>query len=92
MKALKDLLKNKKPQNIDVSDKDVFYIFQKILKEEYGNVGVGKIKADFFKSGKLFLHAESSAWAAEIFSNRSDIIRKMNEKLGQETVKEIKFK
>lgn len=92
MRALSDLLKKKKTRILDLTDKDVFYIFRRIVKEEYGNVGAAKVQPDFFKNGTLFVRGESSAWTAEIFSNRSFIMRKMNGELGEGVVREIKFK
>ncbi|MFA7318974.1 MAG: DciA family protein [Parcubacteria group bacterium] len=92
MKALRDLLVKKKAATTTLSDKDIFYIFRRIIKEEYGNVGAEKIQSDFYKNGTLFLKSESSIWSAEAFSNRSFIIRKMNDELGEKVVREIKFK
>ena len=47
MKALKDLLDKKKTRLTDLSDKDIFYIFRSIIKEEYGNVGAHNLQPDF---------------------------------------------
>ncbi len=92
MRALSDLLKKKKTRVLALTDKDVFYIFRRIIKEEYGNVGAAKIQPDFFKNSTLFVRSESSTWTAEVFSNRSFIMRKMNGELGDGVVREIKFK
>ena len=92
MKSLRDLLVKKKTHLTDLSDKDIFYIFRRIIKEEYGNVGTCNLQPDFFKNGTLFVRGISSVWTAEIFANRSFIIRKMNEELGDGVVREIRFK
>lgn len=92
MRSLSDLLQKKKTRVLDLTDKDIFYIFRRIIKEEYGNVGAARVQPDFFKSGTIFVRGTSSAWTAEIFSNRSFILRKMNEELGEGVVREIKFK
>ena len=92
MKALKDLLDKKKTRLTDLSDKDIFYIFRRIIKEEYGNVGAHNLQPDFFKSGTIFVRSGNSTWSAELFSNRSLILRKMNNELGEKVVREIKFK
>jgi hypothetical protein len=92
MKTLKDLLSKKKTRLTNLSDKDIFYIFRRIIKEEYGNVGACNLQPDFFKSGTVFVRGVSSAWTAEIFSNRSFIIRKINDVLGAGVVREIRFK
>jgi len=92
MKAIRDLLVKKKAASTTLSDQDIFYIFRKIIKEEYGNVGAEKIQPDFYKNGIIFARSESSVWSAEVFSNRSFILRKMNDELGERVVREIKFK
>jgi len=73
-------------------DKDVFFVFQRIIREEYGNYGAEKLKADFFKNRTVFVKSESSNFASELWTNRQKIIRKMNEELGEGAVKEIKLK
>ena len=92
MRALKDLLDKKRRRVTNISDKDVFYVFKKVIKEEYGNAGLEKIIPDFFQGQTIFIRGESSVWTAEIFSNRKGLIRKINQELGDEIIKEIKFK
>jgi len=93
MKSLKNLLiKRKQEIKISFSDKDVFYVFSRVIKEEYGNYGAEKLKANFFKNKTIFVKSESSNFASELWLNRKNIIRKMNEELGEGAVKEIKLK
>ncbi len=93
MKSLKNLLeKRKKESGISLNEKDIFYIFQKVIKEEYGNVGAGKFKADFFKNKTLFIKSESSVWASELWMNKDKIIKKIKEELGEGAVERIKVK
>lgn len=93
MKSLKNLLeKRKKGAGINLDEKDIFYVFQKIIKEEYGNIGSGKFKADFLKNKTLFVKSESSAWASELWMNKDKIIQRMKEKLGEGSVEKIKLK
>jgi len=93
MKSLRNLLeKRKKGRKINVDEKDVFFIFQKIIREEYGNVGAEKLKADFFKNKTLFIKSDSSAWASELWMNKDKIIRKMKKELGEDAVERIKTK
>jgi len=93
MKSLKNLLeKHKKATMHPFDDKDVFFVFQRIIREEYGNYGAEKLKADFFKNRTVFVKSESSNFASELWTNRQKIIRKMNEELGEGAVKEIKLK
>lgn len=93
MKTLQSLLAKRKEVKIAaLTDKDVFYIFNRVIKEEYGNFGAAKFQADYFKNNTIFVKSDSSVWAAELFSNRSRIVRKMNAELGVGAVKEIKMK
>lgn len=77
---------------MNLNDKDIFYVFQKVIKEEYGNVGSEKFKADFFKNKTLFIKSDSSAWASELWMSKDKIIRKMKEELGEGAVERIKVK
>ena len=93
MKTLKSLLnKRENLKKISLTDKDIFYIFQKVIKEEFGNYGSEKLKADFFKNKTIFVKCESSNFASELFLNRQKIIRKMNEELGEGVVEGIRTK
>jgi hypothetical protein len=92
MKSLKDLMQKRNVKPVSLSEKDIFYIFQRVIKEEFGNVGAGKLTADFFKNKTIFVKAKNAAWGGELFSNRSSIIRKINKKLGEEAIREIKLK
>lgn len=91
MKALKDLLKKQTiRRRLAISDKDVFYIFDKIIKQEFGNVGASKFTARHFSNKTIFVQTESSNWASELWLNRGKIIEKMNKELGEGVIREIK--
>ncbi|HPN96201.1 MAG TPA: DUF721 domain-containing protein [Candidatus Moranbacteria bacterium] len=93
MKDLKFLLnKRKNLKNITLSEKDIFYIFSKTIKEEFGNIGAIKFQFDFFKNKTLFVRCESAAWSSELWLNREKIIRKMNKELGEGTIERLKTK
>jgi len=93
MKSLGSLLsKRKNTTKISLSDKDIFYIFNRVIKEEFGNVGASKLRPDYFKNKTIFVKLTSSAWASELFSNRNTIIKKINKELGEGAIKEIKLK
>ncbi len=90
MKKIGYFLKKKElVQNAPLDDKSVFYIFDKIIKEEYGNRGVENIKASYFKDKKIFIKAENSNWANEIWLNREGIISKINKELGSNEISEL---
>lgn len=91
MKALKSLLsKRQEFKKISLTDKDIFYVFQRVIKEEFGNIGAGKLQADFFKNKTIFVKSSSSVWASELYLNQKKIIRKMQAELGEGAVKGIK--
>ncbi|NTU67092.1 MAG: DUF721 domain-containing protein [Candidatus Moranbacteria bacterium] len=93
MKALRSLLNNKKFSSPTVlDDKTVFYVFKKVIKEDFGNIGIEKFVPDYFAKGILFIKPESSAWAAELWMNKKRIIRKINEEIGEDALSDIKAK
>ncbi len=93
MKLLKDYLEKKnirQVQNLD--DKTVFYVFKKIIKEEFGNVGVEKLIPDFYKNRTIFVKSDSSAWASELWLNKNRVVRQMNKELGEGSIEKIHVK
>jgi hypothetical protein len=93
MKSLESLLKNrKKTLKISLDDKDIFYVFSRVIKEEFGHVGTTKFTADFFKNKTLFVKCESGPWASELWLQKDKIVRKINDKLGPGAVERIKTK
>jgi hypothetical protein len=77
--------------NARMEDKDFFYLFERIIKAEYGNQGAKNLKANFFKNGKIFVASESSAWANELLLNKNEIIKKINQEIGSQEVLDIKM-
>jgi len=74
-------------------DKDaVFYIFKEVAQEYFGKIGLEKLTPDYFSNGSLFVRAQNSVWSSELWMSREEIIRKINKKLGENFVKEIKMK
>lgn len=91
MKSLKDLLKKQKiRKSLAIDDKTVFYIFGKVIKEEFGNVGANNFTARHFSNKTIFVQTESSNWASELWLNKKKIVDKMNKELGEDAIKEIK--
>jgi hypothetical protein len=93
MKSLSSLLSiRKKKLKVSLTDKDIFYIFNRIIKEEFGNVGANNLTVDYFKNGKIFVRSKSSAWSNELFMLSATIAKKINQELGEEIILEIKMK
>lgn len=93
MKKIRDLIKKRgtfDKKNID--EKSIFYIFQSIVGREYGSKGTKSIAPVMYKNRKLFIKAEGSTWANEIWMNKGELIEKVNKKIGTEEIKDIKVK
>jgi hypothetical protein len=66
----------------------VIKILKEILPE---NINL-KIEVKGFTNGKLRLKSSHSLWASEIRTNKSAIIKTLNEKLGREIIKDISIR
>lgn len=92
MEKIGQIISKKPPRRKTVLDgKTVFYIFSKVIQEEFGKRGAANLQPDFYKNGKIFVKTKSSNWANELWLNRGKIIREINKELGLEEVKEIKL-
>lgn len=94
MKKIGIFISNKiqgKQKKIALSDKEVFYVFERIIKQEYGNQGIKNLKPNFFKNGKVFVRSESSVFANELLLNKNEIIKKLNQEIGSEEISDIKI-
>lgn len=93
MKSLKSLFdKRKDLKKITFDNKDVFYIFSRVIKKEFGEIGAAKFQADYFGKKVLVVRCESPAWASELWLNKEKIMRLMNEELGDDAVEKIRTK
>lgn len=92
MRTLKDLLPQKKNTIFpgDLDEQTVFYIWKKVVMEEYGIRGSENIIPQNYKNKKLFLASQSSLWGNEIWLQRDFLRKRMNEIMGNEVVVEIK--
>jgi len=93
MKALKNYLAKRdvfQPKTLD--DQTVFYVFRKVIKEEFGNVGIEKLIPDYYKNRTIFVKSDSSAWSSEMWLQKDRIVRKMNAELGEGSIEKIKVK
>ena len=90
MKDLKQLLKYKKVGvHTPLDEKSVFYVFQTVIKDEYGKQGIENIKPVYYKDNRIFVKAVGSAWASEIWLKRSEIVKLVNKQLGVDEIKDI---
>jgi hypothetical protein len=92
MKLLGNLLNLRKPKKLSLTDKDVYFIFRKVIQAEFGAVGIEKLQPDYYDGQTIFVKSESSAWLNELWLNKGRIVRKINQELGEELIKNIKTK
>jgi hypothetical protein len=92
MKKIGFLINRKeKRTNVRLEDKDIFYLFEKIIKQEYGNQGAKNLKAGYYKNGKLYIKSDSSIFSSELLLNKNEIIRKLNQEIGDEEIADVKI-
>lgn len=93
MKALGDILSGRKIKKARVlDDKTVFFVFKKVIEEEFGLIGKQKFAPDYFANKTLFIRAENSIWSSELWTNKARIIKKINQEIGENVVENIKMK
>lgn len=93
MKRIGLFISNKAQQNkvsARLEDKDIFYLFERIIKQEYGNQGTKNLKAGYYKNGKLYIKSDSSIFSSELLLNKNEIIRKLNQEIGNNEIVDIK--
>ena len=91
MKKISQFLKRKDFKKTVLDEKTVFYIFNKIVKKEYGEKGSEKIKPKLYKNGKIFVKAANSNWANEIWMNKEELIKKLSKELETKDIRDIKM-
>ena len=91
MKLISSYLERKKINAVkEIDQKTVFHLFDIVIREEYGRVGGVNIRARFFKDGNIFVDIRGSNWANELWMNKSIVISKINKKIGNNEIKDIK--
>jgi len=74
----------------DIDDKTIFYVFSRIISEEYGKQGVRAITPSFYRNKIIFVRFSQSLWAQEVWTNRVYLVRQLNDRLGKGVVVNIK--
>jgi hypothetical protein len=87
MKKIGNLLdKRRFAKKINIDQQSVFYVFNLVIKEEYGKQGAENIKPVFFKDKKIFIKNASPNWESEILAQRKNIVKKINDQLGGDEI------
>jgi len=93
MKALAQFLKQKTLQKKrDLDEKTVIFIFQKIIRKEYGERGLKNIQVQCYKEKTLYIQAIGSVWANEFWVNKKEIITLFNQEIGSKELYDLKVK
>lgn len=69
-----------------IDQQSVFYVFQLIIKDEYGKQGIENIVPMSFRDRKIVIKVLGSTWSIEILARRKQIIAKINKELGGEEI------
>ena len=86
MRKIGSLLDKRKLARKAIDQQTVFYVFEMVIKEEYGSQGSKNIKPVFFEDKKIFIKPSSSFWASEVSEQKKDIIKKINNQLGGDEI------
>jgi hypothetical protein len=76
-------------KNLD--DKTIYFNFKKIIKEEFGNIGLANLRPEYYKNKTIFVKSDSSVWSSELWLNRDRIVRKINAEIGGKVIDRIKI-
>lgn len=93
MRSLKDFI-GKRGGSIEVAkldDKTIFFIFRKIIREEYGSRGAAELEPVAFVDGVLSIKANNPLYSSELWVRRETMREKMNTALEQDVVRELRL-
>ncbi len=97
MRNISNYLKIKKKkarkqcQLINIDDKTIMHLFSRAIREEYGRQGEKNIVPKFYKNGIIFVNIQNSIWAQELWMQRIFFVKKLNDKINCNIVKNIKL-
>lgn len=98
MKQLSSLIlihKEKHPENKEslkvVDEKTVFFLFHKVIDEQYGRRGRMVIFPSKCDQKVLFVKVASPLWAQELLMERFTLCKLINESIGEEILQDIRI-
>ena len=93
MRSLKDFIGKREGdfRSAALDDKTIFFLFRKIVKEEYGSRGANELTPTAFAEGVLSIKASSPLYSNELWIRRETLIDRMNRELGTSAVKEVQL-
>lgn len=93
MRSLNEFIRKRSStsQVTPVDDKTVFFLFRKIVREEYGLRGGLELEPVEFREGVLSVKANNPLYASELWMRKEALLSHMNQSLEQEVVKELRL-
>ncbi len=93
MRSLKDFIgkRNNSVQAAPLDDKTVFFIFRKMIREDYGARGSAELEPVIFADGILSIKANNPLYSSELWVHRETIRERMNTALEQNAVLELRL-
>lgn len=93
MRSLKDFIgKRSGPtQATPLDDKTIFFIFRRIIREEYGMRGAAELEPVGYADGVLSIKANNPLYSSELWVRREAMLSRMNEALEQDAVRELRL-
>ena len=87
MKKIGSFISNKAiTKRSTVDEKTVFYVFGRIIGEEYGKQGLKNVIAESFRDKKIFIRTLGQNWPNEIWLNKAFLLKRINGELGSEEI------
>ncbi|MFZ1654463.1 MAG: hypothetical protein WBO92_04995 [Candidatus Moraniibacteriota bacterium] len=74
-----------------LDDKTVFFLFRKIIQEEYGTRGVAELEPVAFSEGILSVKSNNPLYSSELWIRRETILGRMNAALEQDVIQELRL-
>lgn len=93
MRSLGDFIERRtnSTRAVLLDDKTVFFIFRKMIREEYGIRGVAELEPVTFVDGVLSIKANNPLYSSELWVRRETIRERVNTALEQEAVQELRL-
>ena len=94
MRSLKEFIGKRGEGSSKVTpldDKTIFFLFRKIIREEYGLRGESELEPVIFSEGVLSVKANNPLYSNELWIRREAILARMNKALEQEVVSELRL-
>lgn len=86
---MRKVVADNEKKRVAIDEKSLFFIFQSVVRQEYGRQGDEQVRPHFLKDKKLYIKTGNSNWANEIWLNREYLVGKLNQEIGWKEVNEI---